>query len=615
MTGKEVRQKYLDFFKESPRNHKEIPSASLVPENDPTTLFVGSGMQPLIPYLLGEAHPLGTKLVNSQKSFRAQDIEEIGDNRHTTFFEMLGNWSLGDPARNASHSDAGGYFKKEQLPWFFEFLTKVLGLNPKRLYVSVFEGNEIVPKDTESIEIWKGIFRNVGIEAKEGERIFSYGVEKNWWSRSGVPDRMPPGEPGGPDSEVFFEFSSLKHDPKFGEKCHPNCDCGRFLEIGNSVFMQYQKQSDGSFQELPQKNVDFGGGLERLVAVSENRSDIFSVDLYQPLIKEIEKMTDKSYKDAVNKPSMRIIVDHIKAATFLIADGIMPSNKEQGYVARRLLRRAAVKMHFLMGGFEPRPDFSAIVESVKAMYQGIYFDNNTGEGKIEEIIDEEMNKFAKSLGKGLKILESIQKADAKVAFDLYQSYGFPLEITKEILQIKGQRIDEEEFRREFEIHKNLSRSTSSGMFRGGLADHSEQVVKLHTATHLLQQALREVLGKHVRQKGSHITAERLRFDFTHPKQLKVEEVEKVVKVVNEQIQKDLKVDMKILPLKDAISNGALYVEGEKYPEKVKVYSVGNFSKEICGGPHVVSTKALGYFKIFKEESLGSGIRRIYATVK
>ncbi len=604
MKSREVRKNYLDFFKDPPRTHKEIPSTSLVPENDPTTLFVGSGMQPLIPYLLGEAHPLGKRLVNSQKAFRAQDIEEIGDNRHTTFFEMLGNWGLGD------------YFKEEQINWFFEFLTKIVKLPAERLYVSVFEGNEIVPKDNESIEIWKEIFKKAKIQANEGERIFSYGVKKNWWSRSGTPDKMPPGEPGGPDSEVFYDFGA---DLKFHEKsiykdkkCHPNCDCGRFFEIGNSVFMQYQKQDDGSFKELPQKNVDFGGGLERLVAVSLNEPDIFKTDLYLPIIAEVEKESGKAYSDEVNKSAMRIIADHIKAATFLIADGVVPSNKDQGYIVRRLLRRSAVKIHSLKGGLTPSPSFSLISDAILRMYDGIYFDRKNMKDKISEVIDSEMMKFGKSLDKGLKMLENIKKPDGKTAFDLYQTYGFPLEITKEILTLKGEKLDEEQFKKEFEKHKSLSRTTSSGMFRGGLADHSRQVVKLHTATHLLQESLRRVLGKHVRQKGSHITSERLRFDFTHPKELSRQEIAAAEMLVNEEIEKDLKVDMKIMPFKDALSSGALFVENEKYPEMVKVYSINNFSKEVCGGPHVESTKVLGQFKIIKEESLGAGIRRIYA---
>lgn len=602
MTHADVRKKYIDFFVHSPRNHTQIPSSSLVPENDPTTLFVSSGMQPLVPYLLGEKHPSGTRLVDSQKSFRAQDIEEVGDNRHTTFFEMLGNWSLGD------------YFKKEQLPWCFEFLTKELGLDPKKLYVTVFEGNDIVPKDTESIDIWKTIFSDVGIQAKEGERIFTYGVEKNWWSRSGVPNNMPPGEPGGPDSEVFYEFTHIKHDMKFGKTCHPNCDCGRFLEIGNSVFMQYQKQSDGSFKELSQKNVDFGGGLERLVAVTNNDPDVFTTDLYLSLIQKIESFSHKKYSDDLYTPAMRIVADHIKAATFLIMDGVVPSNKAQGYILRRLLRRAAVKMHQLKGSVTPGSEFSILASEVLRMYDGIYFPGELSPETLHRIIIDEMDKFSRSLEKGLKILSTLSQPDAKVVFDLYQSHGFPLEITKEILLKKGLSIDEKLFSEEFQKHKDLSRTTSSGMFRGGLADHSEIVVKLHTATHLLQQALRDRLGEHVRQKGSHITSERLRFDFTHPSSLSSTDIAEVEKTINEIITQDLPVTMATLSFEKAKKNGALFVEHEKYPEQVKVYTIGDYSQEVCGGPHVESTKNLGTFKILKEESLGTGIRRIYATV-
>lgn len=601
MTHKELRKKYIDFFTVAPRSHREIPSASLVPENDPTTLFISSGMQPLMPYLLGEKHPLGTRLVNSQKCFRAQDIDEVGDNRHTTFFEMLGNWSL------------GSYFKKEQLPWFFEFLTNVLKLPTDKLYVTVFEGNEFVSKDTESIEIWKKIFSRVGIVAKEGERIFSYPVDKNWWSRSGVPSHMPPGEPGGPDSEVFFDFGT-PHDNTFGPQCHPNCNCGRFLEIGNSVFMQYQKQNDGNFKALPQRNVDFGGGLERLIAAVSNEPDIFNIDVYKPIIQAVEKETSTQYSLPQNKSAMRVIADHIKAATFLIADGVIPSNKEQGYVLRRLLRRAAVKMHHLKGGFASVPHFSQISSEIIHMYDGIYFDKNEVLIKVSDTIDSEMNKFAKTLDYGLKVLKNTKKIDGKTAFDLYQTYGFPIEITKEILLQQHASFDDKEFHEEFIKHQELSRTASKGMFKGGLSNHSQIVTQLHTATHLLQQALRDVLGTHIRQKGSHINSERLRFDFSHQNKLTEEQIRQIETLVNEKILENLPVSMDIVPLKQAVAGGALTVPNVVYPEKVKVYSVGNFSKEVCGGPHVDFTGSLGSFKIVKEEAIGSQIRRIYATL-
>jgi alanyl-tRNA synthetase len=394
MTHQDIRKKYINFFVR--RGHKEIPSSPLVPENDPTTLFTSSGMQPLIPYLLGEKHPLGKRLVNSQKSFRTQDIEEVGDNRHTTFFEMLGNWSLGD------------YFKKEQLPWFYEFLTKELGLPKEKLYISIFEGNKDVPKDGESYQIW----RKLGISESH---IFFYGVKKNWWSRSGIPENMPEGEPGGPDSEVFFEFTQVSHNPKYGEKCNPNCDCGKFLEIGNSVFMQYQKQKDGSLIELPQKNVDFGGGLERLVAASENKPDLFTTTSFLPLIQQVESLSGKPYVS--NKKPMQIITDHIKAATFLITDGIFPSNKLQGYMLRRLLRRAAVKMFLL--NKDVIGSLGKLVPTVVSLY------NDTSYFRISpdpKVLENEIIRFEKSIDRGLKEIEKIDSINGKKAFDLYQSY-------------------------------------------------------------------------------------------------------------------------------------------------------------------------------------------------
>lgn len=623
MTHNQVREKYLTFYKEKGRSHVEIPSAPLLPENDPSTLFTSSGMQPLVGYLLGEKHPMGKRIVNSQKCFRAQDIDEVGDNRHTTFFEMLGNWSLGDPARNASHSDAGGYFKKEQLSWFFEFLTKTLDLAPEKLYVTVFEGNESVPKDTESIHIWKEIFNEAGIKAEEGDftkgiignsRIFTYSAKKNWWSRSGEPDNMPPREPGGPDSEVFFDFGT-PHNPVFGEHCHPNCDCGRFMEIGNSVFMQYQKKADGTLQELSHKNVDFGGGLERLVAATNDNPDIFQTDLFSQLIQIIEVFSNKKYSQEENKSAMRIIADHLKAATFLIVDGVAPSNKTQGYVLRRLLRRAAVKMHQLNGGLTPIPGFKRICRTVLKTYENTpYFNVSRDAQVVDEIIENEMSKFSLSLDKGLKEFQKASDSQLHTlfAFNLYQTYGFPYEITKELFQQKNKQLDKEEFDAIFKKHQELSRTTASGMFRGGLQDQSDETMKLHTATHLLQQALRIVLGEHVRQKGSHITAERLRFDFTHPQKLTHEEIQKVEELINGKIHENLKVSVEILSLEKALQQGALTVPGAIYPEQVKVYSIENFSKEVCGGPHVDFTGTLGSFKIVKEEGIAQGVRRIYA---
>lgn len=583
MTHSVLREKFLRFF--AGRGHKIIPSSSLVPENDPTTLFTSSGMQPLIPYLLGQPHPEGRRLANSQKSFRSQDIEEVGDNRHTTFFEMLGNWSLGD------------YFKEEQLTWFYEFLTGEVGLPKEKLYVSVFEGNESVPKDKESANIWKSL----GIPE---DHIFYYGVKKNWWSRSGPPENMPPFEPGGPDSEVFFEFTQVEHDKKFGEKCQPNCDCGRFMEIGNSVFMQYQKQDDGTLKELAQKNVDFGGGLERILAAENNDPDVFKTDLFQPIIEEIKESTHKKY-DEENKYAMRVVADHLKAAVFLIKDGVVPSNKSQGYVLRRLIRRATIKMHFLGGSLNPGELFSVSDRGIFNIYDN-YFNRSLDREIIRKVLTEEIDKFVRTLDKGLKLIDKLSP------FDLFQTYGFPLEVTVEVLNQQGKEVDVAQYKDDFEKHQELSRTASKGMFKGGLADSSEIITKYHTATHLLQASLRKLLGGHVHQEGSNITSERLRFDFSHPTKLTISDITLVENLVNEQINAGLVQSMTTTTYETAIASGALAFFKERYPDKVTVYSFGDFSKEICGGPHVTNTNVLGKFKIIKEEAIAHGVRRIYA---
>lgn len=586
MGSKDIREKFIKFFVAN--GHKEIAPSKLVPENDPTTLFISSGMQALVPYLLGQSHPEGKRLTNSQPCFRAEDIDEVGDNRHTTFFEMLGNWSLGD------------YFKKEQLPWFWEFLIKELGLLAEKLYVSCFEGNDTVPKDTESFEIWKSL----GVSE---DHIFFYGTDHNWWSRSGLPDKMPVGEIGGPDSEVFYEFTQVEHDPKYGEKCHPNCQCGRFLEIGNSVFIQYQKTEDG-LKELSQKNVDFGGGLERLTAASLDNPDIFKIDLYLPIIRRIEQISGKKYEE--NPPPFRVIADHIRAARFLIADGVRPANKLQGYILRRLLRRCAVKMRQLGGD---------LIKLSEVADQG------------REVIKEEMVRFNKTLDHGLKEIAKIDTIDGKKAFDLYQTFGFPFEVTEELFRQKGQEIDRGQFKAEFEKHRELSRSASAGIFKGGLADHSDVVIKYHTATHLLHQALRDVLGPAVFQKGSNITAERLRFDFSFDRKMTDEEIKQIEALINQKIKDDLKVDHMIIPLDEAKKMNAIGLFDEKYAEKVSIYGVGSdfeldkgakdqrerggyYSLEFCGGPHVEHTGVIGKVKIVKEEAISAGIRRIRATL-
>ncbi len=618
MTPDQLRQSYLDFFERN--GHAIVPSAPLVPENDPTTLFTGSGMQPMVPYLLGEKHPKGTRIADSQKCFRSQDIEEVGDNRHTTFFEMLGNWSLGD------------YFKKEQLRWFFTFLTKEVKLDPQKLFVTVFSGSEElgIPRDSESVAIWKELFAEEGITATDVDnaeqngmnngRIFYYGEKKNWWSRSGVPANMPAGEPGGPDSEVFYDFGAElqlhEGSPFKDEPCHVNCDCGRFLEIGNSVFMQYQKQDDGSFKELPQKNVDFGGGLERILAVAQQTQDVFETELFTGTIQQIEKLTAKKY-EAEHKHSMRVIADHLKAAVFLIKDGVVPSNKAQGYFLRRLIRRATVKLHQLGAGLDPKSLFTIADAGVLQTYDGIYFDRDQDRQLIDTVLSDEAEKFTKSLEKGLRFFEKHDVIDGKIAFDLYQTYGFPLEITVEMAQQKGQQVDVEQFTKEFDKHKDLSRTASAAMFKGGLADHSEITTKYHTATHLLQAALRKVLGKHVQQKGSNITAERLRFDFSHNQPMTADEIKHVEQQINDWITADLPVTMKLMQKQAALDSGAIAFFLEKYPDEVSVYTIGKdaesdwISKEFCGGPHVSSTGVIGPIKLIKEQASSAGVRRIY----
>lgn len=579
MTTDQIRQAYLDFFED--KGHAIIPPAPLVPQDDPTTLFNGSGMQQLVPYLKGEEHPMGKRIVDSQPCFRAEDIEEVGDNRHTTLFEMLGNWSLGD------------YFKKEQLPWIWEFLTKNLNLDKQKLTVTISAGGLGIPRDKESEKIWLSL----GIPK---EKIIAYPIEQeNWWSRAGAPDKMPVGEIGGPDSEVFYEFVEVKHDKKFGAKCHPNCDCGRFLEIANSVFMQYIKEKDGYFKPLPNNNVDFGGGLERIAAAVQNTPDIFQIDIFKSVIDSIEKVTGKKY-EGNNLAPMRVIADHLRAAKAMLKEGLEPSNKQQGYVLRRLIRRSAVKFRQLTGELDSK-NFSAIID--------------------EPALVDEIQKFQKSLNKGLKLIDQTtdkdspcQKIDAQFVFDLYQTYGFPFEISKEILTEKKITIKQSDFDKFKTKHSKQSKSASVGMFKGGLEDQSEITTKLHTATHLLHQALRNVLGDHVRQEGSNITAERLRFDFSHSDALTSDQLQKVEDLINQTIKKDLKVKKTIQNKNKALKSGVLAFFKTKYPDKVTVYSIGDFSRELCGGPHVSSTGEIGSVKLIKEESIAAGKRRIYAVL-
>ncbi len=615
-----IRSRYFEFFKNL--GHVTVPSASLVPESDPTTLFTGSGMQPLIPYLAGLPHPMGKRLCNSQKSFRAEDIMEVGDNRHTTFFEMLGNWSLGD------------YFKQEQLSWFFKFLTDELKIDPKKLYVSVFSGDERnkIPKDEESIDIWKKLFAKKKINAKvidlvtgeagsklgmQGGRIFSYDAKKNWWSRSGAPENMPQGELGGPDSEVFYEFTSVKHNTKYGKKCHPNCDCGRFLEIGNSVFMEYKKSANGRFEKLKQKNVDFGGGLERISAAMADDPDMFRNDVFQSLFEDIRIRHGWNYDNAGEKEKrvMRIVADHMRAAAFIIGDGVVPSNKEQGYILRRLIRRSILNAHEFNS---QTSDLYVLLESITSAYKISYPELFSKTSEIMQVFKMEEEKFKKTLEKGLRIYNSLgKKITDEEAFVLFTSHGFPIELTQELADRDGRTVDIEGFKRKMREHQELSRTATTGRFKGGLADVSVLTTRLHTAHHLLLAALRKVLGDHVHQRGSNITSERLRIDFSHTNKLTPEELKRVEYLVNQKIKEDLDMIRKEMSKEDAIKVGAEMEFGVKYGDGVSVYFAqdkkGNvFSKEFCGGPHMKSTGELGTFKIVKEEAVASGIRRIRA---
>lgn len=593
MKASEIRKKYLAFY--ASKKHAVIPAAPIIPPDDPTTLFTSSGMQQLVPYLKGEVHSMGTRLVDSQPSFRAEDIEEVGDNRHTTMFEMLGNWSLGD------------YFKKEQLPWVWEFFTREIKLDPAKLYVTLFEGSDQVPKDKEAYEIWK----SVGVP---DDHIVYYPGKKNWWSRAGVPENMPVGEIGGPTSEVFYEFTAVKHDQKFGAKCHPNCDCGRFLEIGNSVFMEYEKIA-GGLKKLPAQNVDFGGGLERIAAASEDTPDVFRIDMFAPILGSIEKTSGKKYEGEF-MPAMRVIADHLRAAVFMGAQGIVPSNKMQGYIMRRLLRRAAVRARKLGG--DVKEIFLSSIPSIITEYADAGFIDRNTEDHVSALIAEELGRFDKVLKNGLHEIERRQgNLNEKTAFDLYQSVGFPFEITRELVAEFGVKLDEAKFNTLLDTHKQGSRTASAGMFKGGLADQSETTTKYHTATHLLQQALRDVLGTEVTQAGSNLNAERLRFDYTYAGKPTPAQIKEVEAIINTKIMDDLPVVKTIEDKDAAIASGARSFFREKYPDKVSVYTIGGpgnkwYSKELCGGPHVEHTGIIGKIEIVKDENLGTGLRRIYA---
>jgi alanyl-tRNA synthetase len=591
MTSEEIRTRFLEFFKK--RGHAIIPSASLVPENDPSVLFNTAGMQPLVPYLLGEKHPAGTRIVDVQKCVRTGDIDEVGDNTHLTFFEMLGNWSLGD------------YFKKEAIGWSYELLTSKkegFGLDPQRLYVTCFEGDENAPKDEESASIWKSIFEKNNIT---GERIYFLPAEKNWWS---------PGDNGpcGPDTEMFYDVTGTLNKGMTKAEFLQADNAQRVVEIWNDVFMEFKKKDGKVIGKLEKKNVDTGAGLERTTAVIQGKQSVFETDLFEGIIQQTKLI-------ASDLISERIIADHFRASVFLIADGVTPANTDQGYILRRLIRRAIVKS---ANKIIPQKNISALVDSVVDTYSAFkdYKNLETKREFIKKTIQEEAEKFDTTLHHGLKQFEKLSKTDisGKDAFVLFSTYGFPLEITLELAKEQGIKVETEGFKEEFKKHQDLSRTGSLKKFKGGLGDTSDMSVKYHTATHLLNAALRKVLGTHVGQKGSNITPERLRFDFSHAAKLTDDEKKKVEDQVNEWIEADLPVSFKELP-KDEAEKVAIHVFGDKYGDMVKVYSIGTeshyISREFCGGPHVEHTGVLGHFKIQKEEAVSQGVRRIKAILE
>ncbi len=591
MTAAKLRQMYLDFFKD--KGHTVIHSASVIPENDPTVLFTTAGMHPLVPYLMGQHHPAGKRLTNVQKCIRTGDIDEVGDNSHLTFFEMLGNWSLGD------------YFKKEAIAWSWEFLTspQYLGLDKEHLAFSVFEGDENAPRDEESYQLW---VENGAIK----ENIFFLPKENNWWGPAGVTG------PCGPDTEMFI----ITDKAPCGPDCTPACDCGRYLEIWNDVFMQYNKQEDGTYAPLSQRNVDTGMGLERTLCVLTGTPSVYETELFSGILNKIGQLSGKEYNQSADtQKAFRIIADHIRTATFIMGDprGVSPSNVDQGYVLRRLIRRA-VRYGIQMD----MPD-GFTVEVAKVIinqYQGPYPELKENETFVLEQFAMEENRFARTLKQGNKEFEKVAKRaedgkiDGKSAFRLYDTFGFPIEMTVELAKEQGLKVDVAGFEEAFKNHQALSQAGAEQRFKGGLADNSEETTKLHTATHLLHAALRKVLGEEVHQKGSNITAERLRFDFSFGRKMTKEEIAEVENLVNQAIQADYPVTIEEMDVESAKEQGAIGLFESKYGENVNVYTMGSFSKEICGGPHVKHTGQLGSFKIKKEESSSAGVRRIKAVV-
>jgi len=596
MTARELIDLYTTYFQR--HGHSVISGKSLIPENDPTVLFTTAGMHPLVPYLLGEPHPAGKRLVNVQKCIRTVDIESVGDPSHNTFFLMLGNWSLGD------------YFKEEAIRMSYEFLTSSewLGLDADELYISVFAGEDGIPADEESARIWE----SVGISR---ERIFFLPREDNWWG--------PPGDisgPCGPDTEMFIDTGK----PPCSDSCQPGCSCGKYFEIWNDVFMQYNKTADGRYLPLKNKNVDTGMGVERTVAMLQGKSSSYDTALFQPIIEALSGKATREYgNDDEVDTSYRITVDHLRAATFILGDenAVKPSNLGQGYVLRRLIRRAI--RHGRKLGVDG--SFTADVGSlIIDTYAGLFPELDSRRSMIGSELAVEEEKFGRTLERGERefekmlpnLLRNPQKTiPGRLAFRLYDTYGFPLEITEELAAENGLAVDRESFQKAFEKHQELSKAGSEKVFKGGLADQGEATKRLHTATHLLHGALRMVLGEHVAQKGSNITSERLRFDFSHPEKMSAEEIRRVEEIVNEQIQRRLDVSFEVMGMEEARQSGAIALFDEKYGEKVKVYSVGDFSKEVCGGPHVQNTSELGRFEIVKEQSSSAGVRRIRAVLK
>ncbi|MDD5017016.1 MAG: alanine--tRNA ligase [Eubacteriales bacterium] len=592
LSSKQLRQMYLDYFKS--KGHAIIPSASLIPENDPTVLFTTAGMHPLVPYLLGAKHPEGRRLANVQKCVRTGDIDAVGDASHCTFFEMLGNWSLGD------------YFKKEAIAFSYEFLTsgKWLGIDPGRLYFTCFAGDADAPKDTESADIWK----NLGVDESH---IFFLDKKHNWWGPAGMTG------PCGPDTEMFIDTGTAP----CSDTCNPSCGCGKYLEIWNDVFMQYNKTAEGAYEPLVQKNVDTGMGLDRTITILQGKASVYDTDVFAGVLSKIAELSGKSYNDDTGTTrAFRIIADHIRCAAFMIGDekGITPSNVDQGYVLRRLIRRA-VRYSLRLGMLEL--SLQQIARVVIAQYKDVYPEiGKNGERIISELGLEE-ERFQRTIKQGLREFEKLEaRLEGKIisgidAFHLYDTFGFPLEFTLELAHEHGLEVDQKGFDEAFAKHQEISGAGAEQRFKGGLADTGEATAKLHTATHLLHAALRQVLGDEVAQKGSNITAERLRFDFSYSRKVEPEELDEVERLVNEAIGAGVDIVCEEMSVDDAKQSGAIGLFESKYGNIVKVYTAGGFSKEICGGPHAANTGALGRFKIQKEQSSSAGVRRIKAVLE